>query len=298
MHNVIEIDGLTKSYGGKKVLNNLSIVVQQGDIYGFLGPNGAGKSTTMKAILRLIQTNAGEIKVFDGEDISLSNEYLRDVGALIEEPSFYPNLSGYENLEIVQKLAHLPKENITEALKIVGLNDNAKKLAKNYSLGMKQRLGIALALVKFPKLLILDEPTNGLDPDGVREIRETIKSLPAKYGMTVMISSHILSEVDKMANRIGIIQNGTLKFQGALDELKAADCLEIKVDNLEKGYELLDQGGFDVKREDDAIISSNIERGNVIDMNSLLVSEGVGVYGLNVHHESLEEVFLKLTKEA
>lgn len=192
---ILRTNHLTKKFGDQTVLKDISMQIEAGDIYGFLGVNGAGKSTTMKIILGLIAQDAGSVTVFGQDAATKRKAILRDVGALIEEPSFYPNLTGKENLQLIQKLLGLPQENVTKVLKIVNLQAAADKLVQNYSLGMKQRLAIAMALIKFPRFLILDEPTNGLDPKGMHEMRELIKSLPKKYGITVLISSHLLSEM-------------------------------------------------------------------------------------------------------
>ena len=219
--NVLQIKNLQKGFKDTQVVNLSSLSVQQGEIYGFLGPNGAGKTTTMKMILSLISRTAGEIEVF-GQSIGTDKQYLNQIGSMIEEPSYYPNLTGYENLLVFQKILGFDKKNIQETLKIVGLDQpkNKKKLVKDYSLGMKQRLGIAMAILGNPKLLILDEPTNGLDPAGIQEIRELIVSLPKERNMTVIISSHLLSEIEQMASQVGIIHHGQLLYEGPLKDLE------------------------------------------------------------------------------
>ncbi|MCT7717815.1 MAG: ATP-binding cassette domain-containing protein, partial [Lactobacillus iners] len=180
------------------------------EIYGFLGVNGAGKSTTMKIILGLLPKDRGEIIALGHSLPKNRSQVLPEIGALIEEPSFYPNLTGFENLQLIQELANLPKENIKVAMEATGIYYAKDKLVRNYSLGMKQRLGISMALIKFPKFLILDEPTNGLDPDGIHQMRQLIRSLPQKFNMTVLISSHILSEIENLADTVGIIKDGHL----------------------------------------------------------------------------------------
>lgn len=203
--NIIKTNNLCKQFGKTTRVKNLNLSVEEGTIYGFLGPNGAGKSTTLKMILGLIKPTAGNISVFE-KQINSNNrlEVLKDIGSLIESPSYYGHLTGYENLKIVQALRNVPDENITNALKIVRLENQKDKRVCHYSLGMKQRLGIAAAILANPKLLILDEPTNGLDPAGIQEIRELIISLPTKFGMTVIVSSHLLSEVDQIATTVGM----------------------------------------------------------------------------------------------
>ena len=219
---------------------------------------------------------------------------------MIEAPSFYPNLTAIENLKILQRLADVPQSNIEKVLTIVDLqNVPKKKLVKNYSLGMKQRLGIALALLKFPKLIILDEPTNGLDPKGVREIRELIASLPEKYGTTVLISSHILSEIEKIANRVAIINNGQIKYEGSLAELEKTSRLVIKTDNNSAAVRLLEQHQYLInKQNEDGFELSNIDRATIIQINQLLVTHDIGVHELHVVKNSLEDMFLTMTEGA
>ena len=224
MTETVKTYGLTKRYGDVLSVSNLSMSVKEGRIYGFLGPNGAGKSTTLKMLLDLARPTAGAIDIF-GRRLSgrTRNEILKDIGSLIESPSFYGHLTGEENLRILQTVLDVPRENIEKVLSIVRLDKQRGKKVSAYSLGMKQRLGLAGALLSMPKLLILDEPTNGLDPAGIQEIRELIHSLPEKYGMTVIVSSHLLPEIDRLADDVGIIANGKMMYQGPLNSLHEMD---------------------------------------------------------------------------
>ena len=221
---VVKTQMLTKEFSGVVCVSELNMNVKEGRIYGFLGPNGAGKSTTLKMLLGLTHPTRGEIDIFGKRLTAKSRkEILCDIGSLIESPSYYGHLTAKENLRIYQTILDIPKSNIDEVLKIVRLDKQQSKKTSAYSLGMKQRLGLAAALLSFPKLLILDEPTNGLDPAGIQEMRELIRSLPRQYGMTVIVSSHLLSEIDQMAEDIGIIANGKMKYQGALNMLHETD---------------------------------------------------------------------------
>ncbi len=224
MKEIVKTNGLTKMYGGQICVNHLNMNVKENRIYGFLGPNGAGKSTTLKMLLGLATPTEGEIDIF-GQRVSAKNkiEILKQIGSLIESPSYYGHLTAKENLKIFATLAGVPHRNIDKVLEIVRLDKQQNKKTAKFSLGMKQRLGLASALLSFPRLLILDEPTNGLDPAGIQEMRELIKSLPSRYGMTVIVSSHLLSEIDQMAEDIGIIANGKLMYQGELDRLHETD---------------------------------------------------------------------------
>ena len=209
MEIMLETRNLTKKIKGQMILENVSIKVEKGKIYGLLGPNGAGKSTLLKIITKVMNCTSGDI-FFEGK--SMCTQDLKKVGAIIEHPAIYPNLTAYENLEVLTVLLNIDKRRIDYVLKIVGLENANKKLARNFSLGMKQRLGIAMALINNPELLILDEPTNGLDPLGIQELRELIKEF-SKKGITVIISSHILSEIKQIADKIGIINNGHLIYE-------------------------------------------------------------------------------------
>lgn len=237
MDYIITTEQLTKKYKSFTVVDNVSLKIQKGSIYGFLGPNGAGKSTTMKMLLGLTAPTKGSFtidgKQFPGDRLSI----LKEVGSLIESPSFYANLTGEENLDIIRRILGLPRSSVRDALELVGLTEFGGRLAKKYSLGMKQRLGLAGAMLGKPPILILDEPTNGLDPSGIHEIRNLIKSLPDLYDCTVLISSHMLSEIQLMADHIGILNHGRLLFEGSLEELRQ-NALQsgFAADNLEKMF--------------------------------------------------------------
>ncbi|OOM75910.1 putative ABC transporter ATP-binding protein YbhF [Clostridium puniceum] len=217
---IIETENLTKSFGEFISVDHINLKVPKGEIYGFLGSNGAGKTTTMRLLLNLIKSDEGNIKIFNKSILDHRRYILRRVGALVEAPAYYGHLSGYKNLKIIAELLDIPDKKISEVLEKVRLTQYANKPVKSYSLGMKQRLGIALALIRNPEILILDEPTNGLDPFGIQEIRKLIIDLSKNHGMTVLISSHILSEIEAVADNVGIINEGKLIFQGSMDKLK------------------------------------------------------------------------------
>ena len=220
MDYMITTKHLTKKYKNFVSVNNVSLHIRKGSIYGFLGPNGAGKSTTMKMLLGLTAPTKGSFSI-DGKHFPEDRmDILKEIGSFIEAPSFYANLTGRENLDVIRRILGLPKESVEDALELVGLAEFGDRLAKKYSLGMKQRLGLAGALLGRPPILILDEPTNGLDPSGIHEIRELVKSLPGLYDCTILISSHMLSEIELMADDIGILNHGRLLFEGSLDELR------------------------------------------------------------------------------
>ncbi len=217
--NIIETNDLTKTYKNFTAVNKVNLHVKKGRIYGFLGPNGAGKSTTMKMLLGLTEPTSGSFHINSKTFPKERELILKNIGSIIEAPSFYGNLTGRENLDIIRKVLDLPKESVDETLKLVGLDEFGDRLAKKYSLGMKQRLGIASALIGSPPILILDEPTNSLDPVGTHEIRNLIISLPKQTGCTIIISSHLLSEMQLMAEDVGILNKGRLLFEGSMKEL-------------------------------------------------------------------------------
>lgn len=237
MENIIVTKQLTKKYRNFTAVDRVSLHVRKGSIYGFLGPNGAGKSTTMKMLLGLTAPTEGSF-VIDGKQFPEDRiAILKEVGSFIESPSFYANLTGLENLDIIRRILGLPKSAAWDALELVGLTEFGGRLAKKYSLGMKQRLGLAGALLGRPPILILDEPTNGLDPAGIHEIRSLVKSLPDLYDCTVLISSHLLSEIELMADDIGILNHGRLLFEGSLSDLRqSALQAGFAADNLEEMF--------------------------------------------------------------
>ena len=300
--NVLQIKNLQKAFKDTQVVNLSSLSVQQGEIYGFLGPNGAGKTTTMKMILSLISRTAGEIEVF-GQSIGTDKQYLNQIGSMIEEPSYYPNLTGYENLLVFQKILGFDKKNIQETLKIVGLDQpkNKKKLVKDYSLGMKQRLALAFALVKKPRLLILDEPTNGLDPAGIHEIRELIIKLAKEQGITAFISTHILSEVEHIADRVGIINHGQLVYEGEIRKIQSNKWLEVRGD-FRGRREAISQVlfGYPCKMleiQEDKLKLTNLADQQISSLLRDLIVEKVPIYEVKQEQETLESIFLNLTKE-
>ncbi len=235
--NIIETNNLTKSYTGFTAVSKVNLHIKKGSIYGFLGPNGAGKSTTMKMLLGLIKPTSGSFSI-DGMNYSNDRlKILKQIGSFIEAPAFYGNLTGEENLYILQKILGLPKSSVEEALELTGLTKYRNRLARKYSLGMKQRLGLAGALIGRPPILILDEPTNGLDPVGIHEIRTLIRSLPQKFDCTVLVSSHLLFEIEQIADVIGILNHGNVLFEGTLEELKTdARSKGFPTENLEDTF--------------------------------------------------------------
>lgn len=293
---IVATDNLSKEYDGVYRVQELDIRIKEGDIYGFLGPNGAGKSTTMKMLLGLVKPTSGTIEIM-GKPFDEKNrrDILASVGSLIESPSYYGHLTGRENMEIIRRLLDLPKKNIEEAVHIVRMENQMEKKVKNYSLGMKQRLGIAMALARFPKLLILDEPTNGLDPAGIEEMRELIKTLPKQYGMTVMISSHILSEIDQMATVVGIINQGCLIFQERMSvlDMQREPQIVLRTSDNNRTYQLLKK--TNPQRTADGLQIGALSDEQIGAVVQCLCSNGISVYRVEEHRESLEDIFLNLT---
>ena len=299
--NIVETHGLCKRYGKAMRVKHLDLTVPEGAVYGFLGPNGAGKSTTLKMILGLAKPTAGTVSVF-GKPMEPHNriQLLRQIGSLIESPSYYGHLTGEENLRIVQTLRGAPEQNIREVLQIVRLDGQKGKKVAHYSLGMKQRLGLAAALLGFPRLLILDEPTNGLDPAGIQEMRELICSLPKQFGMTVVVSSHLLSEIDQMADTVGIIREGELVFQDTLETLHARSQhqLALRTTDNQAAGELLGRCGLEVRQEGEFLRIPLLEDGDTARLTALLAQRQIGLLRLEERQNSLEDIFLELTGKA
>ncbi len=293
---IVATENLTKEYDGIYRVQDLDIHINERDIYGFLGPNGAGKSTTMKMLLGLVKPSKGSIEIM-GKAFNEKNrqEILKSVGSLIESPSYYGHLTGKENMEIIRRLLGLPHKNIEEAVHIVRMENQMDKKVKNYSLGMKQRLGIAMALARRPKLLVLDEPTNGLDPAGIEEMRELIKTLPMKYGMTVMISSHILSEIDQMATVVGIINHGELIFQEKMSVLDAQrePYIILRTSDNNRTCQIL--RNMNPLRTGEGLQLGTLSDEQTGEMVQNLCANHIAVYRVEEHRESLEDIFLNLT---
>jgi ABC-2 type transport system ATP-binding protein len=299
--STIKTTGLSYNYSkGVQTLFDINLNVERGSIYGFLGPNGSGKTTTLSLLLGLLNNQKGDIEIF-GKDIRRHRiDILKRIGSLIETPSLYSHLTAKENLELYRPFYGVKSERITEVLKIVGLEDTAKKTAKKFSLGMKQRLAIALALLPNPELLILDEPSNGLDPSGIIELRQLMKELNKQYGMTIVISSHILSEVEKMVSHLGIIYKGRLMFQGTLSELQSLrqkDArLLIKTSDNAAAYELLGEYGPQMAGDTIAVpFSSN---NDIAAIGRGLIQNNLDLFLLQPEENNLEQLFINLTTDA
>ena len=297
---VIETKGLTKVYGDQTVLNAVNLHVKRGRIYGLLGRNGAGKTTIMKTVLGLTSITSGEIEVFGQNIMKHEKELYPRIGAIIETPGFYPNLTGTENLEIFAKLRGTASSNAVEhAMNVVGLPYKDKKLFSKYSLGMKQRLGIANAILHDPELLILDEPTNGLDPIGIAEVRKFIKTMSMEQGKTILISSHILSEIALLADDVGIIDHGVLLEESSMRELeeKNRKCILILVSDVSKAALILEQEFHltDYSIQDQQTIRIYDTFLDVAAINKAFMLKDIAVMGSQVCNDTLEDYFKRIT---
>lgn len=298
---VIRTEGLSFNFGSQQVVKSLNLQVPEGSIYGFLGPNGAGKTTTIKLLLNLLKTQYGSIHIFEQELQKNRISILSQVGALIEQLAIYHHLSGRENLLNRALLLQVPAKRVDEMLNLVHLGTAANKKAGQYSLGMKQRLGIALALLTDPQLLILDEPTNGLDPNGIIEVRELLLKLVKQHGKTVFISSHLLAEVERMATHVGIIDGGQLLFQGSITELEALSqpLIRIEADNTVDAANLLTRKNYPVADvTDDYVYVPYTSKTQIGDINTLLIQNGYVVFGISKQQKDLEKLFLSITQNA
>jgi len=280
-------------------IEGINLKIEKGSIYGLLGPNGAGKTTTIRLLLGLLQPMDGDIKLFGMSLTNKSLEILKNVGAMIETPSLYEHLSAWDNLEITRRIHKAPRKRIDDVLEIVKLQSASRTRVKNYSLGMKQRLGLALSLISKPQLLILDEPTNGLDPHGIIETRELLSRLTNDFGISVLISSHLLSEVEKLVTHIGILTNGKLAFQGTMQELLALKhqqgILRIQTnDNQSAAMVLKDQLNISSKIAEYMEVNFN-NKGEIAKIAKALINKGLDVYELHVINTDLEQIFLDIT---
>lgn len=294
---VLKTYNITKKYGEQLAVDNVNMTIKKGDIYGFIGQNGAGKTTLIRLITGLIHKSGGEIELLGANEENELNKARTMVGSLIETPSFYTNMTARENLEVSRLVRNIPgKKCIDEVLELVGLKDVEKKKVKNFSLGMRQRLGIANALMGNPKLLILDEPINGLDPMGIVEIRELLKKINKEKDMTILISSHILSELSELATTYGIISNGKLIEEITAKQLseKCRQYIDLKVDNTARAVILLERelgiSDYEVLEDSNIKVFSNLD--NVGEVNSLLSRSGIIVESISVKGENLEEYFM------
>ena len=294
--SAISSRGLTRHFGSVKAVESLDLDVPGGGVCAFLGPNGSGKTTTIRLLLGLLKPTAGTCEVLGRPAGDL--QALKRIGAMVENPSLYPHLTGRENLEITRLIRGCPRASIDEVLELVGLCDAADRPSQGYSLGMKQRLGLALALIHKPDLLILDEPTNGLDPAGIREMRELIRDLPKRLGVTIFLSSHLLAEVEQVADHVVILSKGRMRFQGSPAELRAqgGSRMEVLCDEPERALDCLVRLGLVPVLEGERI-SFDGERSLVPRVAETLVGAGIAIYGLSLREAGLEDLFLTLTEE-
>ena len=297
---IIKTIGLTYHFKkNQKTLDNINLEVQKGSIYGFLGPNGAGKTTTLRLLLGLLKKQQGSIRVFGKEFDQHRIECLKHIGSLIEQPSLYGHLTAKENLEIYRKIYGTSKDRIDYVLQLVALEATGKKKAKQFSLGMKQRLSIAISLLHNPELLILDEPTNGLDPNGIIETRELIKKLNRENGVTIIVSSHMLTEVERMATHVGIIHKGKLLFEGTLPELQnlknRQSFIQIDTSNNNAALSLLAEHG--AKNTNGYVVLPFKEKTITAAINKKLVEQHIDVYLLQPKQNDLEQLFIDITSD-
>jgi lantibiotic transport system ATP-binding protein len=297
----LETSDIHHRFGDHDVLSGVEMQVPAGSIYGFLGPNGAGKTTTLRLILGLLRPQRGEIRIFGKRFDENRIAILRNVGSLIESPSLYDHLSAAENLRLMQIVHGCAESRIAEVLELVGLRDTGKKRAKQFSLGMRQRLAIGGALLHRPSLIILDEPTNGLDPSGIIEIRNLLIELNRRDGCTILVSSHLLSEVDRVATHVGILGKGRLLFQGTIDELRRhrQEVLSIRVSTNDNAaaIEVISEIGVDARMVDGEVVLPPISAERIAALNRRLIAENLDVYEIRTVRNDLETIFLNLVRE-
>lgn len=282
------------------VLNDINLQVPTGGIYGFIGPNGAGKTTTLKLILGLLKKQNGSVSIFNKEFDANRIDILKNIGSLIEAPSLYAHLTAVENLTILQKIYQCPKSRINEVLEIVDLAGTKNKKAGQFSLGMKQRLSIAIAFLHNPSLLILDEPTNGLDPNGIIEIRELLKKLNTEFKITILISSHLLAEIEKLVTHVGIINKGSLLFQGSFEELHLkqtqTSVISFTTNNPSKTMDIIQANNLSPTLVNERVLIPISSNEIISKLNAELVHNKIDVYQINTIKNDLESIFMDLTK--
>lgn len=292
-NTVLKLMNIVKKYGNKTIIDNLSLTVESGQVYGFLGPNGAGKTTTIKMIVGLISIDSGSIKINDLDIVKDHKKAMRNVGAIVENPDLYDYLSGMENIKLYARLRNVKKSRIEEVIELVDLKARINDKVKKYSLGMKQRLGLAVALLHKPKLLILDEPTNGLDPAGIKKLRDTLKELAHKENIAVFVSSHMLSEMQLMCDKVAIIDGGKIIKVDNINNLeKVNNRYILNVSDLKKSLNLLKDICVCQIDNNNLIIEYDDKVSNVI---KELINNDIEIYSLNNKEDSLEDEFLKIT---
>ena len=296
----IETRNLSFAIGETQILTDVNLLVPQGSIYGFLGPNGAGKTTLIRILLNLFNAGSDKVYLFGLEVTHNRVETLKRIGRFVEQPSLYGHLTGGENLVIAQQYYRAAPSRVQEVLKMVGMSEFANRKVKAYSLGMRQRIAIAQALIHDPELLILDEPTNGLDPNGIREIRELLVTLNKEYGKTIFVSSHMLSEIEKMCTHVGVIHHGKIIYQGVIESLPnaAESRLEVKVQDVARAQSILKRQGIEASHNHNSTLSMPVVgEQQIAAVNRYLVEEGLDVFGLALHQHNLEDVFISLTND-
>lgn len=297
-NTVLELKNVSKSFGKRKVIDNISLKVNSGEIFGFLGPNGSGKTTTIKMILRLIDSDEGEIKVNGFDNRKQFEQAMECIGAIVENPDMYKYMSGIDNLKLHARIRNIDEKRIAEVLEMVGLKDRAKDKVGKYSLGMKQRLGLALTLLHNPKVLILDEPTNGLDPAGIKQLRDILKKISHEENVAVFVSSHILTEMQQMCDRVAVLDNGKIVKieQITSSEEEKIETIELRLKNKEKAIKILkEKFEVDAKEEKDSLLVT-IQTEKVPEVVKELAIEDVGVKAVIPREHNLEEIFFDATE--
>lgn len=300
-NKIMEIKNVTKYFGNKKIIDNISLYVNEGEIYGFLGPNGAGKTTTIKMALGLLSMDEGTIEI-NGYDIKKNFEKaMESIGGIVENPDMYGYLTGRENLKLYARMRNISKERIDEVIKLVDMEKAADMKVCKYSLGMKQRMGLALTLLHKPKILILDEPTNGLDPVGIKSLRQILRKISREEKTAVFVSSHIIAEMQAMCDKIAMIQNGKIIKVSDIDTLLATDsegkveCI-VKVNALKEAVELIKKNITEEVKIDDDVIVAKVKKEEISKINKLLVSNDIDVESISEKENSLEDIFFDTTK--